>query len=271
MSKVHYVTVHFHSERWIDIQLDAIARHTPAPYEVWGCLNGIDARYNERFDHIFDIDGEHPDKLNAITDEIVDVASPDDLIVSIDGDAFPIADYVTPFRPLLERYPLIAVQRLENMGDPQPHPCFAVTTAGFWKQIDGDWSRGGVPWINDAGITRVDSGGRVMSRLKELGIEWYPLLRSNRRNLHPVLFAVYGDVVYHHGAAFRSARTSLDMWQTGNVAGRNLIAALRAKRKIARREVKNLELSEWLYSEIARDPSFVNHYFLEDAGTATVA
>src|SRR5436309_2502971 len=122
MSATHYVTVHFRSDRWIDIQLDAIARNTPGPYEVWGCLNGIDPKYRHRFDHVFDLDGEHPDKLNAMSEEIIDSAPPDDLIVYIDGDAFPIADFVTPFRSLLNEYPLIAVQRLENMGDPQPHP-----------------------------------------------------------------------------------------------------------------------------------------------------
>ncbi|HWX74567.1 MAG TPA: hypothetical protein VNZ05_04625, partial [Solirubrobacteraceae bacterium] len=32
---------------------------------------------------------------------------------------------------------------------------------------------------------------------------WTEVLRSNRKNLDPVFFAVYGDAVYHHGAGFR--------------------------------------------------------------------
>jgi hypothetical protein len=32
------------------------------------------------------------------------------------------------------------------------------------------------------------------------------VLRSNRTNLDPVLFGVYGDTVYHHGAGFRGLR-----------------------------------------------------------------
>jgi hypothetical protein len=29
------------------------------------------------------------------------------------------------------------------------------------------------------------------------------VLRSNRKNPDPLFFAVYGDVIYHHGAGFR--------------------------------------------------------------------
>ena len=35
-----------------------------------------------------------------------------------------------------------------------------------------------------------------------------PLLRSNRRDLDPVYFALYGDIVYHHGAGFRAGTPS---------------------------------------------------------------
>ena len=32
-------------------------------------------------------------------------------------------------------------------GDPQPHPCFCVTTVGFWQDIGGD-SDEGPQWQN---------------------------------------------------------------------------------------------------------------------------
>jgi hypothetical protein len=34
---------------------------------------------------------------------------------------------------------------------------------------------------------------------------WFPLVRTNRRNIHPILAAVYYDVFYHHGAGSRRA------------------------------------------------------------------
>jgi len=40
------------------------------------------------------------------------------------------------------------------------------------------------------------------------------LLRSNRIDLHPILFALYGGIVYHHGSGFRGPLSR------GTVSGR---------------------------------------------------
>ena len=60
--------------------------------------------------------------------------SDEDILLFIDGDAFPISDVATYAEEKLKQFPLIAVQRSENDGDPQPHPCFCITTVGFWKK-----------------------------------------------------------------------------------------------------------------------------------------
>jgi hypothetical protein len=128
----------------------------------------------------------------------------------IDGDAFPIGDVATFARAALADFPLLAVQRLENLGDVQPHPCFCVTTVGFWKQLGGDWKRG-YEWRNALGELTTDVGGNLLGQLERAGIRWLPLHRSNRVNLHPIWFGVYQDLVYHHGAAFRGPWSRLDM------------------------------------------------------------
>jgi hypothetical protein len=46
-------------------------------------------------------------------------------------------------------------------------------------------------------------GGNLLRQLELTGTPWLPVLRSNRKNIDPVLFGVYGDTVYHHGAGFR--------------------------------------------------------------------
>jgi hypothetical protein len=46
-------------------------------------------------------------------------------------------------------------------------------------------------------------GANLMRTLELTKTPWVPLLRTNGAKLHPLLFAVYGDVVYHHGAGFR--------------------------------------------------------------------
>ena len=42
---------------------------------------------------------------------------------------------------------------------------------------------------------------------------WVQLLRSNGSDLHPVFFAVYGEIVYHHGAGFRESVSRSDLQQ----------------------------------------------------------
>jgi hypothetical protein len=259
---IHFCTVHFHSERWIDPQLRAIEKHTTADYRIWACLNGIDPSYSDRFHRTFDLEGEHGDKLNELAREVTIQAASDDLIVFIDGDAFPIDDWVAPVTEKLGHYPIVAVRRSENLGDPQPHPCFAVTTVGWWNEIGGDWSRGGKAWTNEIGIVRRDAGGRVLAYLDEHNIEWYPLVRTNRREMHPVLFAIYADLVYHHGSAFRETRTMVDRHLAGCYRHKRGPLAALANRRLAQREKENLAASEKVFAAIERDPDAVRGLFL---------
>ncbi len=202
----------------MDVQLDYLARHVAEPYRVWAYLDGEEAIAEAgRFDVAIEEElGEgawHADKLNLLAERIAAEADPGDRIVFIDGDAFPIAPLAEPVERMLSERPLVAVRRVENLGDPQPHPCFCVTTVGFWQEIGGDW-RQGPQWQNSNGTWQSDVGARLMVALRERDIEWHELLRSNRRDLHPIMFGVYGDLVYHHCAGFREPLTRLDAAET---------------------------------------------------------
>ena len=266
---IHFATVHYLSDQWIDIQLRQIEAHTDEPYEIWACLNGIDPSYAPRFQHVFDLEGDHGEKLNELSAKILEVAQPDDLVVFIDGDAFPITDWVAPVREWLSTVPLVAVRRDENLGDPQPHPCFTVTTAGFWKEFEGDWAWGGKPWINTAGYERRDVGGRVLTKLEERGIDWHPLLRSNTRNLHPIFFGIYGDLVYHHGSGFRAPGTTVDKhmvgaqrWKRGGERWKRGVRSYISKYRLERLMARNLKESERIFDEISKDDDFPRRYFI---------
>lgn len=259
---IHYVTVHFQSERWIDIQLRQIARHTRGDHKVWACLDGIGAYNASRFDVVYELEGDHSAKLNTMAKHVGETASASDLLVFMDGDAFPIRDFVARITALLPTHPLVAVQRRENLGDVQPHPCFCVTTVGFWDDIGGDWTRGGRPWFNTAGRQRHEPGGKVLERLEDLNVTWYPLLRTNKRDLHPVYFGVYGDVVYHHGSSFRRPITSVDRQIAGAFRWPRGVMAPYARWRLQRRERRNRKLSEWVYNEISRDDDFVKRFFM---------
>src|ERR1700731_4381323 len=112
------------------------------PYQTWASLEGIDPSYGKHFDHVFDTARGHQGKLNNLGAEISAAAQPDDLLMFLDGDAFPIRDPMPLIHEGFEKAPLIAVKRAENGGDEQPHPCFRVTTVKTWHDIHGDWSMG---------------------------------------------------------------------------------------------------------------------------------
>jgi hypothetical protein len=200
---IHIATVHFATDRWIDVQLHYLEKHIDEPFRVYACLDQIEREHSKRFHYSCSMERtRHPNKLNRLAERIIEEAQPDDLIVFLDGDAFPIA----PFRPavasLLAEHPLAAIRRDENLGDPQPHPSFCVTTVAFWREIGGDWSRGET-WLNAEGETVNDPGGKLLKALRDRGINWTPVLRTNATNLHPIMFGVYGGLIYHHGAGFR--------------------------------------------------------------------
>jgi hypothetical protein len=273
---LHIATVHWQNEDWIDIQLERLRRHVSAPYRVYAFLNGVPEANRAKFFHASSEPiREHAVKLNRLADIICPAAKDDgDLIMFLDGDAFPIANLMPLLSEKLATHPLVAVQRLENNGDLQPHPCFCATTVGFWKEIGGDWSEG-FTWPDRAGNPVTDVGGNLLGILKRREIEWAPLLRSNRTNLHPLWFGVYGNVIYHHGAGFRRDKLSrVDLAALAEARGRasplargtlgaldyllrrSPLRALRRQTSVQREDRRVARLSEEFFSRVRNDGDF---------------
>jgi hypothetical protein len=196
---LHIATVHHASPRWVEIQTRHIREHIAVPHLIWTSLEGIDPSYAAHFDRVIPQKGMHAAKLNHLAIEIGVEAADDDLLMFFDGDAFPIADPMPLVNGALAKAPLVAVRRAENADEPQPHPCFCVTTVGTWRTLPGDWSAGYM-WTGAQGRQTSDVGANLLRRLELAGMPWVQVLRSNRKNIDPLYFAIYGDVVYHHGA-----------------------------------------------------------------------
>ncbi len=212
---LNVVTVHWQSPRWLAIQLHYLERNVDIPWRVFASLNGIDRGLWDPFYFAAELDGDHPQKLNELANIVARESAPDDLLVFLDGDAFPVRPVGSWFDRLLSAHPLAALRRDENLGDPQPHPAFCVTTVGFWKEIEGDWSAGYM-WENDVG-TMTDVGGELLATLREQDLSWRPILRSNTNNIHPVWFGVYEHRIYHHGAGFRPRVSRLDILRAPDI------------------------------------------------------
>lgn len=194
--------MHYASPLWVEIQTRYLREHISTPYQTWTSLQRIDPSYSTYFDRVIDQAGRHSDKLNHLAIEIVGEAADDDLVMFLDGDAFPIADPMPLIADGLARAPLVAVQRPENLGDPQPHPCFCVTTVKTWCELGGDWSKG-YRWTNTQGRRVSDVGGNLLRKLELTKTPWVHVPRTNHKELDPVLFGIYGETIYHHGAGFR--------------------------------------------------------------------
>ena len=226
MALINIATVHWQTDKWVDPQLHYLARALEEPYRVFASLNGIEAQEVwERFHFAADLPGSHAVKLNRLAEIIGESAGRDDVLIFLDGDAFPVRPLVRWLGDVLRRHPLAAVRRDENLGDLQPHPSFCATTVGFWQDIEGDW-RSGATWTNSAGREVADIGGNLLYQLRDHHIEWKPLLRTNTHNPHPVWFGVYDHRIYHHGGGFQATMVERVDWaeryRTKSVAGRSL-------------------------------------------------
>ncbi len=272
---IHVATVHWQDDRWIDLQVEAFKKHTGEPYRIYAFLNDISTCHDSKFFYAsHEPIQSHALKLNILAELIWLQSQPEDLLIFIDGDAWPIADFLAAVRNKLVEVPLVAVRRDENQGDIQPHPCFTATTVGFWHNLSGDW-KAGHEWCValSNGVTQkvTDVGGNLLEILQRNNIRWFALTRSNTINLHPLFFAVYGNIVYHHGAGFRAPLARRDLFKLGerhpfgqwlylhtNIFTSLLFNALGYQRMIDRQATKNAELSKQVFKALANSPTFAN-------------
>lgn len=280
-------TVHWRSERWIDIQVRNLRRFLPGEPRLYAFLNRVPGDHRHKFAFVSEQPiKDHATKLSLLGDVMCFAAAdPSDLLVFADGDAFPVAPLGPLLEERLERHRLIAVQRTENNGDLQPHPCFCVTTVGFWQEIGGEWYSG-YRWDDAQGRSVTDVGGNLLGHLREAGVDWYPLRRVNTVDLHPLFFALYGDeehgpLVYHHGGAFRSSKGGRvnrvlagepEAWR--KLRSRLLERVPRSLRWLRRRysparrlrrslRLETRELSEQVLAELERDEEFWRRFVSE--------
>jgi hypothetical protein len=225
---VHIVTVHWMNDKWIDIQLDHFRTYIRTEYRSYASLNEVPQRHSTKFFyHAYEPLVSHAIKLNRLAEVALSNATSDeDWLIFLDGDAFPIGDLVAYAKEKLASHPLLAVQRLENNGDIQPHPCFCITTIGFWKRIRGDWS-GGFTWTNYQGDPVTDVGGNLLGILQRNNVRWHPMRRTNKKDILPVAFGIYDSILYHHGAGFRESTNRMHLLQVRRrLPGANILHIL---------------------------------------------
>jgi hypothetical protein len=212
---IHIATIHWRNDVWIDLQARMFAQYITVPFRVYGYLTDIDKKHYDKFYHVLDTgDPGHAEKLIILASAILEDAHDDDWIIFTDGDAFPVSPVVPKVTEYFRNAPLVAIQRLENLGEKHAHPSFCVTTIAFWKRISGDWSKG-YQWINALNLAETDVGGELLRALTVNNINWRPLHRSNSKDIISVCFGIYDDLIYHHGAGFRGKEVRAILYERG--------------------------------------------------------
>src|SRR6056297_21129 len=268
---IYVLTVHWKDDRWIDVQLGYLQRFIGEPFKIFAFLNYIDRVHESKFDYVScEPIASHAVKLNLLADiATVDSSDPEeDLLLFLDGDAFPVGDLGGFARRKLENCALVAVVRSEN-GDVQPHPCCCLTSIASWASIGGDW-KSGYRWENAFGESVTDVGGNLLERLQTLNVPWHAMHRTKGLTKHPLFFALYDDLVYHHGAGFRDpfSRADLQASEEGLVSRAalclpDLVGLWRVKRHfsrvaVAKRSVvsRNKEASEEVFERVVKNDCF---------------
>lgn len=250
---IYICTVHFKTERWIKPQRFFLKKNIDANCKVFACVPSSRTRKDFHLESSYDPASSgsqnHADKLNYLARLVCDEASDDDIIIFLDGDAFPIAPMGEYLAEKLRSHPFLAVQRLENAGDTHPHPSFAATTVGFWKKISGDWSV--ASYINSMGAEVADTGGALFNNLAARDVYWHTMLRSNKHNPHPLWFGVYDGVVYHHGAGYRSPVARVDYVPSGKRDDEFLASDDYKKiKKLHKKMLFSVRYNPWFYRKL---------------------
>ena len=250
---INIATVHHDTAKFMGIQNYYLRGNTGENFRVFCGASNVQATvpYYKIFD-FSNFSDQHWARLDYLAGAICEESSDDDLLIFMDSDAFPITGWEKEIRQFLNNFAIAAIVRKENPEKllsvedcNYPHPCFFATTVGFWKKNKLSWGLDPSTGAQSAGVL-------LHRKLKELGIKWKPLLRSNAINIHPLYFGIYGNLIYHHGAGNREVYDSIDIWNRpllGNKVDLDL-------RYPAIPQFNN-KLSNLVFEEIATDPNFI--------------
>lgn len=268
---IHISTIHYKSDKWINIQLEYLKRHIKEPFKVYAVLNGIGRKYFRKFffatdyqDRVNNFDEliDHRNKLNFLAKHIIKNTPDEDILIFLDGDAFPIARLDLFLNDKLRHYEIVAIPGSGRT----PHPSFYATKVKTWKNIKGRWGIS-KKWLEEIKNKHNAATDNLLVRVIKEDTAWHRLLRTNNKDLHQPLsgrppFSIYGNLIYHHRGSFRENLVSpkpniisrlflhLPALKFSAYFIRKLIKILREKKNINRNLLNNLEKSNPLLQSI---------------------
>jgi len=277
---LHILTLHL-GDKWIDIQKRELARFVSEPYKVYARLgDGGDGK--EKWEYEYDDKGEkisgskyidtnviyhkHKHKFDGAISgaqhwtysmgKLIDYVLQNfevkltDKILLLDSDAFPIAPISDFLDEKLKEYPFVSAQEPMHEWDRDPlylipHPMFMAFEAkhilednltDYLREIiqdkNNNWWGGTIEW------------------LIERKYKYYALTRSNTVNLHPLYYAIYDDVIYHHWAGSRNMVTRPDRIRIGQTGAENEELTNDQKKTLEKIALENTKVSNEVFSKV---------------------
>lgn len=201
----------FHS--WLSIQLNYIKLTTGVKYEVAVVSN---KQYPEttwiKKEH-----ESHPSGLDLLCNHFKNRTNEFTDFLFLDSDCFPVRkNWYKKIKSLLLYYKksYAAPIRYENL-EAYPHVCFVFVPKEYLSNISENITRYNGKADNFAEnfkIKKQDLGSHLPISTV------FPLLRSNKLSIHPSMYSIYYDMIYHHGCGSRDKyMVSFPYWEDGEV------------------------------------------------------
>ena len=284
---LHILTLHL-GDKWVDIQKRELARFISEPYKVYARLGDGEypkenwkykynnqkakvenSKYNDgtisydKHKHKFDgaISGaQHwTYSMGKLIDYVLEnhEVKSTDKIMLLDSDAFPIAPISDFLDEKLKEYPFVSAQEPMHEWDRNPlylipHPMFMLFEA---KHIIEDNL---TDYLRDVVKDKNNNWwGGTTDWLTERGHDYYPLIRSNKIDLHPLYYAIYDDLIYHHWAGSRNMITRPDRIRVGQI-GPHIIPTEAQKKAVEDIAKENHEVSSQVFERIENEKDIDN-------------
>jgi len=201
-----------HALRWLNLQHQFLEETVDGEWERWVWVNGTEeaAMQVERNDKVLGSykwpDGtsgfhQHAHGLQELLKHFQKEAAPHNDLLFLDIDAFPHKKgWKRKLTSIMEKTNKVvsAIVRTENWN------LFAHASVVFVRSQP----KGIPPWVNFIGCPTQDLLGHWV---EDPCVDWptkklLPIFRTNRVNLHPLFYGIYGHHFYHHGAGARTLR-----------------------------------------------------------------
>lgn len=231
--------VHEEDEKLLDIHLEQIEKYTRIPYNIYAAANRLVPRFKEKLERSQKLEiCRCPETRLRFTEEhafylehLIERAARDNVthIVTLHVDSFPVKQgWAEDLASKLDdSYAFAAVMR-HDLYDPKPVTACLFFPRDFYIRykprllLTKEDLASKAYQKYPAMLKRYpDSGIGYGFKAFSLGLSWYPLKRSNRRNDHPFFAGVFGDVIFHLGGAVRVEKTHPEL----------LFSSARLKRK----------------------------------------